>query len=101
MRNSEDDEFMKNLSANEKRKLLRHIESSQQSSHKKSAHVAKNYNAAPTPFNSSGPKSSGNASQASRYKFFIVAVFYFFSFIFIFPSLESDQSAIISSVESC
>ena len=59
---SSEDDLMKNLSANEKRKLMRHIENAQHAGQRKSsASSAKNYNITPKPFNNSG---SGTAQHS-------------------------------------
>ena len=53
-----EDNFMKNLKANEKRKLLRHIENAQNNSkkHSNSANSSKGFNISPQPFNNAASK---------------------------------------------
>ena len=53
-----EDDFMKNLKVNEKRKLMRHIESAQNNSKKNnnSGIPSKGYNILPKPFNNAASK---------------------------------------------
>ena len=52
---SSENDLMKNLSALEKRKLMRHIENAEQGSQRKSTvQPARNYNVTPKPFSTSG-----------------------------------------------
>ena len=50
---SSEDDLMKNLSANERRKLMRHIENAQQGGQRKSS-SHQSYNVTPKPFNNAG-----------------------------------------------
>ena len=67
MSHSPEDELMKKLSTNEKRKLLRHIENSQEVSKKSLG--SSNYNISPKPFNNVGSK-----AQPSRLVFVLSIV---------------------------